>query len=106
MRHFLHKIYRFVIPQNSPLEIKRKYGIPDNLNWIVQLSEDGWFIAECKDLPSLYTQARSKQELLDMVNDVVLSYYDVPKRVSDYIYDELRLSNNETIRYEVKTVTA
>ena len=106
MQATLNKIYRFFVPQGNPREIKRKYGIPDQLNWSIEITNDGWFIAECKDLPGLFTQARSKEELLEMVNDAVLTYFGVPKKESDYIFNEFRLPNNETIRYEAKLQTA
>ncbi len=102
----LNKIYRFFFQQKNPYDIKKKYGIPDKLDWLIEITPDGWFVAECKDLPGLYTQARSRQELLDMVNDAVLTYFSVPKRESDYVFDEFRLPNNEVIRYEVKLQTA
>ncbi len=106
MQATLNKIYRFFVPQANPREIKRKYGIPEQLNFSIEITPDDWFIAECKDLPGLFTQARSKAELLDMVNDAVLTYFGVPRKESDYIFNELRLPNNETIRYEAKLRTA
>ncbi|MEK7680467.1 MAG: hypothetical protein AAB348_00230 [Patescibacteria group bacterium] len=106
MQVILNKIYRFFVPQGNPHEIKKKYGIPDQLNWSIEITNDDWFIAECKDLPGLFTQARSKQELLDMVNDAVLTYFSVPKKESDFVFNEFRLPNNETIRYEAKLQTA
>jgi len=106
MRVFFYKLYRSLFPQQNPYEIKRKYGIPDKLDWSIQISSDGWFVAECKDIPGLYTQAQSKPELLDMVNDAVLTYYSVPKRESDYIYNEFRLADNEVIKYNAELQTA
>lgn len=106
MQATLNKIYRFFIPQGNPREIKRKYGIPDQLDFLIEITNDGWFIAESKNFPGLFTQARSKEELLDMVNDAILTYFGVPKKESDYIFDEFRLPNNETIRYEAKLQTA
>lgn len=106
MQHTLHTIYRFFIPQQNPIDVKRKYGIPDKLEWSIEITPDGWFVAECKNLPGIYTQAQSKKELLDMVNDAVLTYFSVPKRESDYIFNEFRLANDEVIRYEAELQTA
>lgn len=106
MQHTIHKIYRFFIPQQNPIDVKQKYGIPDKLEWSIEITPDGWFVAECKDLPGIYTQAQSKKELLDMVNDAVLTYFSVPKRESDYIFNEFRLANDEVIRYEAELQTA
>lgn len=105
MQTFLNTIYRYFISQKSPYEIKKKYGIPNKLDWVIEITSDGWFIAECKDIPGIFTQAQSKQDLLDMINDAVLTYYGVPKRESDFIYDEFRLSGNEVLRYEIKSQT-
>lgn len=100
-----HAVYRSFFAQKNPTEVKKKYGIPERLDWTVELTPDGWFIAECKQLPGIYTQAQSKKELLDMVNDAVLTYFGVPKRESDYIYNEFRLAGNEVIRYEARLQT-
>lgn len=108
MRHLqqmFNQAYRYFVVQKNPLDIKRKYGIPDKLNWSVELTPDGWFVAECKELPGIFTQAQSKKELLDMVNDAVLTYFGVPKKESDYIYNEFRLTGNEVIRYEAQLQT-
>lgn len=105
MQTILNTIYRYFISQKSPYEIKKKYGIPDKLDWVIEITSDGWFIAECKDIPGIFTQAQSKQDLLDMINDAVLTYYGVPKRESDFIYDEFRLPGNEVLRYEIKSQT-
>ena len=40
-----------------------------------------------------------------MVNDAVLTYFGVPKRESDFIFNEFRMANNEIIRYEAQLQT-
>lgn len=79
--------YRYFVAQKNPMDIKKKYGIPDKLDWTIEITPDGWFIAECKEFPGIFTQAQSKKELLDMVNDAVLTYFGVPKRESDFIFN-------------------
>ena len=101
----INKFFRAFYPQKNPFDVKKKYGIPDKLDWDIGLTEDGWFVAECKDITGLYTQAKSRPELLDMLNDAVLTYFNVPRRESDFIFNEIRLSNNEVIRYEAKLQT-
>ena len=101
----LHRLFRFLFPQASPEEIKHKYHLPENLNLNIELTKDGWYVVESPDLPGLITQARNRQELLDMVNDAVLTYFDVPKREADYIYDELRIGT-EVVRYQAQLRTA
>lgn len=101
----INAVYRYFVVQKNPMYIKKKYGIPDKLDWTIELTPDGWFVAECKEIPGIYTQAQSKKELLDMVNDAVLTYFSVPKRESDFIYNEFRLAGNEVIRYEAQLQT-
>lgn len=57
----------------------------------MKLNEQG-LIATSKDLPGLITNAKNTEELLEMINDAVLEYFDVSKLESDYIFDVL----NET----------
>ena len=100
-----NKIFRYFVMQKEPSDIKKKYGIPDKLDWVVELTPDGWFVAECKEIPGIFTQAQSKKELLAMVNDAVLTYFDVPKRESDYVFNEFSLAGGEVIRYDAQLQT-
>ncbi len=85
IQQFQH-LFRPVI---SSADVKRKYNLPANISLTVRLTADGWFVATSSELPGLVTQARNQRELLRMVNDAVLSYFDVPKRESTLIYDKL-----------------
>lgn len=60
---------------------------------------DGWFCASSPDLPGLVTQARSQKELVEMVNDAVLCYFDVPRREADIIYDKI-IFGGQTVSYD------
>ena len=51
------------------------------------------------DQPGLVTEANSRQGLLEMVNDALLTYYDVPRRKADIVYDRLNVGN-EVIQYQ------
>ena len=46
---------------------------------IATKTSDGFF-AEVKELPHCHTQAKTFHELVEMVNDAVLTYFDVPER--------------------------
>lgn len=96
-----NKIYRLFYPAKHPLDIKREHNIPDNIRLDIKL-EDGWFIVTSPDLPGMVTQARNTQELLDMVNDAVLTYFDVSRREGDIVYDEINIEGHGSIRYENK----
>ncbi len=75
-------------PAISSADIKRKYNLPANISLTVRLTADGWFVATSPELPGLVTQARNQRELLRMVNDAVLSYFDVPRREAVLVYDK------------------
>lgn len=44
----------------------------------VQRSRDGGFVAEVKTFPGCFTEADTFSELIEMANDVVKTYLDVP----------------------------
>lgn len=90
-------IFRIFFPQKNPNYIKQKYNIPDKIDWKVQLSIKG-LVATSDDLPGLVTNAKSPEKLLEMMNDAVLEYFDVPKLESDYVFDVLNLAGQGTIR--------
>ncbi|OGE81290.1 MAG: hypothetical protein A3H72_00455 [Candidatus Doudnabacteria bacterium RIFCSPLOWO2_02_FULL_48_8] len=86
--------------------IKRAYNIPETIQLDIEITKDGWFVAEIKNYPGLFTQARSQQELLDMVNDAVLTYFGVPKYKADYVFDQLNVDGLGVIKYQAKLKTA
>ena len=84
---------RLFFPQKDPHYILSEYNIPDTIAWNIQLTKDG-LIATSKDLPGLITNANSPEELLEMINDAVLEYFNVPKMDSDYVFDKLNLEGH------------
>lgn len=90
-------LFRKIFPQKDPGYIKQKYNIPDKIDWKVQLNRRG-LVATSEDLPGLVTNADNPEELLEMMNDAVLEYFDVPKLESDYVFDVLNLAGQGTIR--------
>ena len=103
MHGTLHQIFRTIYPHKNPRAIKREYGLPENININVRLT-DGWFIVSSPELPGLITQARNQQELIEMINDAVLTYFDVPKREADIVYDRFTVGD-EVIQYHAKLQT-
>ena len=89
-------LFRRLFPQKDPGYIKNKYNIPDRIEWKIQLNEHG-LIATSESLPGLVTNASNPEELLEMMNDAVLEYFDVPKRDSDYVFDCLNLAGQGTV---------
>ncbi|HEX9664637.1 MAG TPA: hypothetical protein VGA49_02335 [Patescibacteria group bacterium] len=87
------KFLRIFFPQKDPIDIKDKYNIPETISWDIQLNKDG-LVATSKELPGLVTNASNPEELLEMINDAVLEYFDVSKLESDYVFDSLDLSGH------------
>jgi len=106
MEKTFHKIFRALYPARNPEELFREYNVPRTLNLQIRLTQDGWFVATVPELPGLITQAQSQHELLDMVNDAVLTYFDIPKRQADIIYNQLNIPGIPTIQYEAQLRTA
>jgi len=105
MQHrFFHSLFRVLFPQQHPSDIKKRYHLPEALNLHIKLGTNGWFIVTSPDLPGLVTQAKSQEELIEMVNDAVLTYFDVPKRAADIVYNQLNLGN-QLIEYKGKLAT-
>ena len=83
--------------QKTPAEIKKKYGIPDKINLSFEITADGWFLVTSPELPGLITQARNAKELIIMVNDAILTYFDVPKREANEIFNVISIDGHGTI---------
>jgi predicted RNase H-like HicB family nuclease len=94
----LYRVFRTLFPHQDPVLIKRKYGIPDKINLNVRITPNGWFVATSAELHGLVTQAKDQEELMAMVNDAVLTYFDVPKKEADIIYDQFNFGS-QTIQY-------
>ena len=93
------RLIRKIFPQNHPDVIKQQYSIPDKIDWDIELNKHG-LVATSKDLPGLVTNADNPQELLEMINDAVLEYFDVPTLESDYVFDQLQLHGQGTVTLE------
>lgn len=53
--------------------------LPRQITVITTKTKEG-FVAEIKELSHCYTQADNFFELIEMVNDAVFTYFDVPKK--------------------------
>lgn len=58
---------------------------PQKIAVRVTRSEDGGFVAAIVSIPGAITEAESLSELLDMVNDAVRTYFDIPKQYASYM---------------------
>lgn len=68
--------------------------MPESLNVVVRVDENGWFVAHVPELQGLVTQARGMDELVAMVNDAALCYFDVPSREADIVYDRFQIGDH------------
>lgn len=90
-------LFRLFYPQKDPHYIRNKYNIPYKIDWDIQLNNHG-LIATSKSLPGLITNASNPEELLEMMNDAVLEYFNVSKFESDYVFENLNLAGAGTIQ--------
>lgn len=97
----VNKIFRFVFPAHHPMDIIRQYNIPSQIRFKFK-SKDGWIIATSDDLPGFITEAHNPQELLEMINDGILTYFDVPKRVGDVVHDQMTIDGYGTVSIKEK----
>jgi len=104
MRDVFHKIFRLIYPHKDSALVKKEYRLPNSLSLNFHLTPDGWFVVTSPELPGLVTQARDHQELIVMINDAVLTYFDVPRKDADIIYDKVTYGNQE-IHYKAKLQT-
>ena len=62
-----------------------QWKLPDQLEVEIKKSDTGGFYAIVKNLPGCITQADSGQELYEMINDAVYTYFQVPKEYTPYV---------------------
>lgn len=96
MKHILDKLFRWLFPARRAKDIVREYHIPSEIRFKFQ-SRDGWTVATSEDLPGFMTEARSQQELLEMINDGILTYFDVPRRVGDVVHGQMTIDGYGTV---------
>lgn len=55
--------------------------LPAQLEVEIHRAKKGGFWASVKNLPGCYTQADNSLELIEMINDAVFTYYEVPEKI-------------------------
>ncbi len=98
----INKVFRLFFPELPPEEIKKKYNIPDKFHLKIRMTNDGYFVLTCEELPGLVTEANGGKELLEMFNDAVLTYYDVPKRECDIVHNQMNINGYGNFVLEAK----
>ncbi len=59
--------------------------LPQKLSVRILRSEDGGFCAEIATLPGCFTQANTFSELIDMLNDCIRTYFEIPEEYLTYM---------------------
>ena len=58
---------------------------PAEIGVKVRRSADGGFFAEVLTFPRVITEADTFSELIEMVNDAVLSYFEIPGKYASFV---------------------
>lgn len=95
---FFQKLFRKFIPAKDPTVIIKEYGIPESITVQVRRTPTGQFVIASPELPGLISQSDDLKHIVEMYNDAILTYFDVPKRESDYIFNALRLEGMDELR--------
>lgn len=77
----------------SPEATKEIYRLrslfPKEIEVRIRRSEDGGFFAEVLTFPGVVTEADTFSELIEMVNDAVISYFEVPEKYASFVANYL-----------------
>ncbi len=67
-------------------KIKELRGeFPERISVKASRSKDGGFVAEITTFPGCFTQGDTLSELIDMVNDCVRTYLEIPTKLSPFM---------------------
>ncbi|MFA6534449.1 MAG: hypothetical protein WCT37_04770 [Patescibacteria group bacterium] len=91
-----NKLFRLIFPARQPMDLARDYNIPHQIRFNFQ-TKNGWIVATSDDLPGFITEAKNPQELLAMINDGILTYFDVPRRAGDIVHDRMTIDGYGTV---------
>lgn len=95
----LNKLLRLIYPAQQPMDLVRNYNIPPQIRFNFQ-TKNGTIIATSDDLPGFVTEAKDAQELLTMINDGILTYFDVPWRAGDIVHNHMTIDGYGTVSME------
>ena len=100
-----NKLIRLIFPARDPADIMREYRIPSEIRFKFQ-SKGGKIVATSDDLPGFITEAHNPQELLEMINDGILTYFDVPRRVGDIVHNQMTIDGYGVVSLDRRLQTA
>lgn len=74
------------LPRGDINEIYRLRSLfPAEVEVRVRRSADGGFLAEILTFPGVITEADTFSELIEMVNDAVLTYFEIPEKLAPFV---------------------
>ncbi len=59
--------------------------LPQVITVTVSFAEEGGFCAEIKSLENISTEGETFPELIEMINDAALTYFEVPRKFLPYM---------------------
>lgn len=73
----------------SPEDIREIHRLralfPAEIEVRIRRSEDGGFVAEVGTFPGVITESDTFSELIEMINDAVMSYFEVPAKFASFV---------------------
>ena len=64
---------------------KLRSQFPNPIRVEITRPTEGGFLADVKTFPSVFTEADSFSELIEMVNDAVRTYFEIPKKYLEFM---------------------
>lgn len=64
-------------------ELREKF--PERISVKASRSKDGGFVAEITTFPGCFTQAETLSELIDMVNNCIRTYLEIPSQLCSFM---------------------
>lgn len=102
--YLFDRLFRVFFPAQTPEDIQRQYNIPNSFHTKIRITNDGYFVLTCDELPGLVTEAKDGKQLLRMFNDALLTYYNVPRRVGDIVHNTLDIDGHGTFEIHSKHI--
>ena len=74
------------LTQKQKKEVNRLQSLfPNEISVNADVSKDGGFYADILTFPGCHTQGDTLSELIDMINDCMYTYFEVPEKYISYM---------------------
>jgi predicted RNase H-like HicB family nuclease len=78
-------VYRHMAPQEIQEINKLRDLFPNEISVNVSRGENGEFLAKINTFKGIYTEGKTFLELMEMINDAVKTYFEVPEKYLSYM---------------------